>query len=148
MDEFFMRLALEEARKAYSIGEVPVGAVIVHNEKVISNGCNMKETLKDPTDHAEIIAIRGASKYLGGWRLSGCIMYVTLEPCPMCIGAILNSRIDRLVIGTRDPKMGACGTLIDLTNNEKFNHNVNVSCGVLEKECSDIIKKFFHELRK
>ena len=148
MDEFFMRLALEEARKAYSIGEVPVGAVIVHNEKVISNGYNMKETLKDPTAHAEIIAIRGASKYLGGWRLSGCIMYVTLEPCPMCIGAILNSRIDRLVIGTRDPKMGACGTLIDLTNNEKFNHNVNVSFGVLEKECSDIIKKFFHELRK
>jgi tRNA(adenine34) deaminase len=108
----------------------------------------MRETLKDPTAHAEMIAIKKASEYLGGWRLIGCTMYVTVEPCPMCAGAILNSRIERLVIGTRDLKMGCCGTILDLLHNTSFNHQVDVTWGVLEEECSGIMKRFFKELRQ
>ena len=148
MDEYFMNIALEEAYKAYSTLEVPVGAIVVHKGKIIGRGHNLRETLKDPTAHAEIIAIKNASEYLGGWRLIDCTMYVTVEPCPMCAGAILNSRIDRLVIGTRDNKMGCCGTCLDLTNNINFNHKVQVIFNVLHKECSSIMKKFFSELRK
>lgn len=143
-----MKLALEEAYKAYSTDEVPVGAIIVKEGKIIGRGYNLRETSKDPLAHAEIIAIRQASKEIGGWRLIGCTMYVTIEPCPMCAGAIINSRIDRLVIGARDPKMGACGSVIDITQNPKFNHRVDITWGVLEKECSYIMKKFFKELRK
>lgn len=148
MDEYFMNIALEEAYKAYSTLEVPVGAIVVHKGKVIGRGHNLRETLKDPTAHAEIIAIKNASEYLGGWRLIDCTMYVTVEPCPMCAGAILNSRIDRLVIGTRDNKMGCCGTCLDLTNNINFNHKVQVTFNVLHEECSFIMKKFFSELRE
>ena len=142
-----MRLALEEAHKAFSTYEVPIGAVIVHNDKVIGKGYNKKETLKDPLAHAELIAIKEASSYLGGWRLIDCTMYVTLEPCAMCAGAIINSRIERLVIGAKDPKMGCCGSVINLVDNPKFNHRVEVETGVLEDECSNIITKFFKQIR-
>lgn len=148
MDEYFMKIALEEAYKAYSTLEVPVGAIVVHKGKVIGKGYNLRETLKNPTAHAEMLAIKQASEYLGGWRLIDCTMYVTIEPCPMCAGAIINSRIDRLVIGARDHKMGCCGTCLDLTNNPSFNHKVQVTFGVLEEECSSIMKRFFSELRK
>lgn len=148
MDEKYMSLALKEAEKAFNILEVPVGAIIVHKNEVIATGYNMRESLKDPTAHAEIIAIKRASEYLNGWRLINCTMYVTLEPCPMCAGAILNSRIDRLVIGTKDYKMGCCGTVIDLLHNSNFNHKVDTTFGVLEDECKIILKDFFKKLRK
>ena len=142
-----MRLALEEAYKAYSTYEVPVGAVIVYGGKIIGKGYNKRETLKDPTAHAEIIAIKEASRYLRGWRLAGTTIYVTIEPCAMCAGAIINSRIDRLVIGARDPKMGCCGSVINLVDNPNFNHKVNTTFGILEEECSKIMKDFFKQLR-
>lgn len=148
MDEYFMKLALNEAYKAYSVDEVPVGAIIVKDNKVIATGYNGRENLKDPTAHAEIIAIKEASKVLGGWRLLGCTMYVTIEPCPMCAGAIINSRINRLVIGAGDPKMGACGSVVNLVQNPSFNHRVDMTWGVLEEESSYIMKRFFKKLRK
>lgn len=147
MDKEYMKIALDEAKKALSIYEVPVGAIIVYKGEVIGRGYNTRETSKDPTAHAEMIAIKEASEYLGAWRLLDCTMYVTLEPCAMCAGAIVNSRIERLVIGTRDDKRGCCGTIEDLTNHEKFNHRVEVEFGVLRDECSSIISDFFKELR-
>lgn len=147
MDEYFMKLAIEEANKAYEIKEVPIGAVIVKNNEIISKGYNLREISKDATTHAEMIAIREACEKLGGWRLSGCCMYVTIEPCPMCAGAIVNSRIDRLVIGALDPKAGACGSVMNIVENPKLNHRVEVVKGVLENECSKIMKDFFSELR-
>ncbi len=143
-----MKEALKEAKKAYSTYEVPVGAVIVYNGEIIGRGYNQRESLKDPTAHAEILAIKDASKYLDAWRLMDCTIYVTLEPCAMCAGAIVNSRIDRLVIGTRDLKRGCCGTIEDLTNHPKFNHRLQVEFGILEDECSSIISSFFKELRE
>lgn len=143
-----MREALKEAKKAYSIYEVPVGAIVVYKGQIIGRGYNQRETLKDPTAHAEILAIQEASKFLDSWRLLDCTMYVTLEPCAMCAGAIVNSRIERLVIGTRDLKRGCCGTVEDLTNHPKFNHRLGVEFGVLEEECSSILSKFFKELRE
>lgn len=148
MDIFYMKEALKEAKKAYSTYEVPVGAVIVNNGEIIGRGYNQRESLKDPTAHAEILAIKDASKYLDAWRLMDCTIYVTLEPCAMCAGAIVNSRIDRLVIGTRDLKRGCCGTIEDLTNHPKFNHRLQVEFGILEDECSSIISSFFKELRE
>lgn len=148
MDEYFMQLALDEAYKAYSTDEVPVGAIIVKGNKVISAGYNMRETLKDPIAHAEIIAIKKASEVLDGWRLLGCTMYVTIEPCPMCAGAIINSRLERLVIGSSDPKMGACGSVINLVQNQSFNHQVDITWDIMQKECSDVMKDFFKKLRK
>ena len=148
MDEYFMKLALEEARRAYYLDEVPIGAIIVKNNKVISQAHNLKEINKDATSHAEILAIQNASKVLGGWRLIGCTMYVTVEPCPMCAGAIINSRIEKLVIGTKDLKMGACGSVIDIVQNNCFNHQVNITWGILEEECAYIMKQFFKGLRK
>lgn len=142
-----MKEALKEAVKAYSIYEVPVGAIVVHKGKVIGRGYNKREALKDPTAHAEIIAIKEASQHLNAWRLMNCTLYVTLEPCAMCAGAIVNSRIDRVVIGTRDPKRGCCGTVEDLTNHPKFNHRAELEFGILEDECSSIISNFFKELR-
>lgn len=127
--------------------EVPVGAIIVYNDKIIGKGFNLRETLKDPTAHAEMMAIKEASQYLGAWRLEDCTMYATLEPCAMCAGAIVNSRIKRLVIGTQDPKMGCCGSVEDLVRNQKFNHRVEVKFGVLEEECSKLLKDFFKKLR-
>jgi tRNA(adenine34) deaminase len=143
-----MKEALKEAYKAYEINEVPIGAVIVKDGEVIGRGFNQKETLKDATLHSEITAIKEACKNLGGWRLPGCTMYVTLEPCPMCAGAIVNSRIERLVIGAKDLKTGACGSVLDITNNQKLNHQPKVLFGVLEKECTIILQDFFIKLRK
>ncbi|HAE92102.1 tRNA adenosine(34) deaminase TadA [Tissierella praeacuta] len=148
MDILYMREALREAKKAYSTYEVPVGAIVVYNGEIIGRGYNQREILKDPTAHAEILAIKEASKYIEAWRLLNCTMYVTLEPCAMCAGAIVNARIGRLVIGTRDPKRGCCGTIEDLTNHPKFNHRLEVEFGVLEDECSSILSDFFRELRE
>lgn len=142
-----MKEALVEAKKAYSTYEVPVGAVIVYDGHIIARGFNKKEGLKNPLAHAELIAINQASIYLDSWRLTGCTMYVTLEPCAMCAGALVNSRIDRLVIGARDLRMGSAGSVEDITNHEKFNHRVAVEFGVLEGECSSILSEFFKELR-
>ena len=147
MDIEYMKIALEEARKAFSIHEVPVGAIIVYKGKVIGKGYNKRESLKDPTAHAEMIAIKEASEYLNAWRLLDCTMYVTLEPCAMCAGAIINSRIERVVIATRDHKRGCCGTVEDLTNHEKFNHKVEIEFGKLEDESSSMISEFFKLLR-
>ncbi len=148
MDEYFMKIAIDEAYKAYSIGEVPVGAIIVNNQKIIATGYNMRETQKDPTAHAEIVAIKKASEHLGGWRLVDCTMYVTIEPCAMCAGAIVNARIGRIVIGASDPKMGACGSVVNIVRNPSFNHRADITWGVMEKECSEIMKDFFRKLRE
>ena len=147
MDCYYMKEALEEAKKSYDKGEVPIGAVVVRKGQVIGRGHNLKESLKDSTAHAEIIAIRDACKNLGGWRLTESTLYVTIEPCPMCAGAILQSRIDRVVIGAMDPKSGACGSVIDLLGRDSFNHQSEVIIGVMGQESSDIIKKFFKTLR-
>ena len=146
--EKFMKEALKEAKKAYDKLEVPVGAVIVKNGKVIARSHNLKETKKDTTKHAEILAIEKASKKLGAWRLLDCDMYVTLEPCSMCAGAIINARIKKLYIGTLDDKTGAAGSVLNLFEDYKFNHNVKLEKGILEKECEKILKEFFKDLRK
>lgn len=148
MDDFYMKEALKEAFKAYELNEVPIGALIVKDGEIVGRGYNQKESLKDATLHAELTAIREACRNLGGWRLPGCTMYVTLEPCPMCAGAIVNSRIEKLVIGTRDFKTGACGSLLNITGNENLNHQPEVKFGVLEEECSGLLKDFFTRLRK
>lgn len=148
MDENYMKLALKEAYKAYSAYEVPVGAIIVCNNEIIGKGYNKRETLKDPTAHAEILAIKEASNYLSGWRLLNSTMYVTVEPCAMCAGAIINSRIERLVIGTMDPKMGCCGSIMNLVDNPKFNHRADIITGLLEDQCSKLMKDFFKAIRK
>lgn len=147
MDEFFMKEALKEAYKAYELNEVPIGAVIVRNGEIVGRGYNQKETLKDATLHAEISAIKDACKNLGGWRLPGCTMYVTLEPCAMCAGALINARIERLVIGTVDLKTGACGSVLNIVQLDKLNHKIDVQFEVLQEECSNILKTFFIELR-
>ncbi|SHJ59346.1 tRNA(adenine34) deaminase [Geosporobacter subterraneus DSM 17957] len=148
MDEFFMQEALKEAAKAMERKEVPIGAVVVKDGVVIARGYNLRETAKDPTAHAEILAIREASQVLGGWRLHGCDLYVTIEPCPMCAGAIMMARIDRLIIGAMDPKAGAAGSLLNIPEDERFNHQTEIIQGVLEEECAGIMKAFFKELRK
>lgn len=148
IDEKYMEIALEEAKKAENIKEVPIGAIIVYNDKIIGRGYNQREILNDPTAHSEIIAIKEASKYLNSWRLTGATLYVTIEPCPMCAGAILNSRINRIVIGARDKKAGACGSVINILEKDKFNHNVEIEFGVLEEESSNIISNFFKKLRE
>lgn len=146
-DERFMREALSEASTAYGLGEVPVGAVIVREGEVIARGHNLTETKKDPTMHAEMNAIREASSKLGGWRLPGCVMYVTVEPCSMCAGALVWSRMERLVIGTDDPKAGACGSVFNIVEEEKLNHRMEVKRGVLASECAALIRDFFRKLR-
>ena len=146
--ERFMKEALKEAKKAYDKLEVPVGAVIVKNGKIIARGYNQKETKKDTIKHAEIIAIEKASKKLDSWRLNDCEMYVTLEPCPMCAGAIINSRIKKIYIGTLDEKTGAVGSVLDLFSDYKFNHKVEVEKGIMQKDCEKILKDFFKVLRK
>ena len=147
-DCLFMKEALKEAKKAYKKDETPVGAVIVKDGIIIARAHNEKELKGDPTLHAEISAIRKACKKLGDWRLNGCDLYVTLEPCAMCAGAIIQARVGRLFVGTPDPKAGAVGSVIDLLRVQKFNHRVEVSFGLLEEECSVILKDFFRELRK
>ncbi len=145
--EQFMREALTEAWKAYLIAEVPIGAVVVKDGRVIGRGHNLRESSKDPTAHAEIIAIREAAKYLGGWRLTGCSLYVTIEPCPMCAGAIYQARLDKLVYGAPDLKAGAAGTLYNIPQDDRLNHQMEVIPGVLLDECANIMKSFFKELR-
>lgn len=146
--EKFMKEALKEAKKAYNKLEVPVGAIIVHNGKIIARAHNLKETKKDTTHHAEILAIQKASKKQNAWRLVDCDMYVTLEPCSMCTGAIINSRIRKLYIGTMDGKTGACGSVLNLLQDYPFNHKVEKEIGILQEECEAILKQFFKELRK
>ena len=148
MEEKFMYEALKEAKKAFEKDEVPVGAVIVKDGKVIARAHNLKESKNDTTHHAEILAIQKASKKLGCWRLEGCTMYVTLEPCPMCAGALIQARFDKVVIGTMDYKTGACGSILNLLKDYKFNHNVEVEEGILKNECRSILQDFFKELRK
>lgn len=139
--------ALKEAKKAYDIEEVPIGAVVVKDGKVIARGHNLKERDNDPTAHAEIIAIREACEFLGGWRLTGCELYVTIEPCMMCCGAIYQSRIDKLVYGSDDPKAGCVNSINHLLEDDRLNHMVEVHHGVLESQCSQIMKDFFRRLR-
>jgi len=148
MDKTFMQEAINEALKAYELREIPIGAVIVRNGEIVGRGYNLKETLKDATLHAEISAIKDACKNLGGWRLPGCTMYVTLEPCAMCAGALVNARVERLVIGTKDYKTGACGSVLNIVQMENLNHQIEVEFGVLENECTNMLKEFFVELRK
>ena len=146
--EDFMKQALKEAEKAYKKLEVPVGAIIVKDGKIIARGHNQKETKTDTTKHAEILAIQKASKKLQSWRLIDCEMYVTLEPCSMCAGAIINSRIKKVYIGTSDEKTGAVGSVLNLFEDYKFNHRVETEKGILQKECEQLLKSFFKELRK
>jgi tRNA(adenine34) deaminase len=143
----FMNEAYKEALKAYEKDEVPIGAVIVKDNKIIARAHNERESKNDATLHAEISAIRKACRKLGLWRLNDCDIYVTLEPCVMCAGALIQARIRTVFIGTPDPKAGAVGSVIDVTGIEKFNHKVNVVYGIMEKECSSILKNFFTELR-
>lgn len=148
MKEKIMKEALKEAQKAYKKLEVPVGAVIVKDGKIIARGYNQKESKTDTTKHAEIIAIQKASKKLKAWRLLDCEMYVTLEPCSMCAGAIINSRIKKVYIGAEDKKTGAVGSVLNLFDDYKFNHTVENEKGILQEECEKILKDFFKELRK
>jgi tRNA(adenine34) deaminase len=148
MEEKFMKAALKEAKKAYDKLEVPVGAVIVKDRKIIARAHNLKETKNDTTKHAEILAIQKASKKLNSWRLIDCEMYVTLEPCSMCAGALINSRIKKVYIGASDQKTGAVGSVFNLLEDYTFNHKVEYEKGVLQDECESILKEFFKELRK
>lgn len=148
MEDKFMKEALKEAKKAYKKLEVPVGAVIVKDGKIVARGHNQKEEKADTTMHAEIIAIKKASKKLGNWRLKGCEMYITLEPCPMCAGAIVNSRLDKIYIGAMDEKNGACGSVTDILEEYKQNYKVQKENAIYQTECEKILKDFFKELRR
>ena len=148
MKEKFMKEALKEAKKAYDKLEVPVGAVIVKDGQVIARAHNLKETKLDTTNHAEILAIQKASKKLKSWRLIGCEMYVTLEPCSMCAGALINSRIKKVYIGASDKKTGAVGSVFNLLEDYTFNHKVEYEKGILQEDCENLLKQFFKELRK
>jgi tRNA(adenine34) deaminase len=145
--DHFMGLAIEEAKKSLALVEVPVGAIVVCEGKVVSAAYNTRETDKNAVNHAELLAISAACKKLGGWRLHKCDLYVTLEPCPMCAGAIINSRIKRVIFGAKDPKSGAFGSVIDL-NAYPFNHKPEIICGVREEECASLLSDFFRELRE
>lgn len=146
-DEKYMRMAIREAKKAYALGEVPIGCVIVMDGKVVGRGYNRRNTDKTTLAHAEIKAIGKACKKTGDWRLEGCTLYVTLEPCQMCAGAIVQSRIDRVVMACESPKAGSAGTIINILENPEFNHQVAITKGVLEEECSALLTTFFQELR-
>lgn len=146
-DAYFMRAALREAERALDAGEVPVGCVIVRENQIIARGYNRREALQDPTAHAELLAITAAANHLGSWRLEETTLYVTLEPCPMCAGAIILARIPRVVFGAYDPKAGCCGTLMNLLADSRFNHRPDLKGGVLEGECGGILTAFFREIR-
>ena len=148
VDEKYMKEAIKQAKKAYALDETPIGCVIVCEGKVISRGYNRRNTDKNPLAHAEITAIRKASRRLGDWRLEGCTMYVTLEPCQMCAGAIVQSRMDRVVIGCMNPKAGCVGSILNLLQMDRFNHQAEITAGVLEEECSSLMKQFFRELKE
>ncbi|MCF6411975.1 tRNA adenosine(34) deaminase TadA [Pseudalkalibacillus salsuginis] len=146
-DELFMKKAIEMAKQAAAIGEVPIGAVIVKDGNIIARGYNLRENEQRSVAHAELIAIDEACKVLGTWRLEGCKLYVTLEPCPMCSGAIVLSRIEQVIYGASDPKGGCAGTLMNLLDEPRFNHQAIVTSGVLEEECSELLTQFFRDLR-
>lgn len=147
-DERYMRQAVKLAQKAAANGDVPIGCVIVYKDKVIARGYNRRNLDKTTLAHAEILAIKKASKYLGDWRLEECTMYVTLEPCQMCAGAIVQARIPKIVIGCMNPKAGCAGSVINLLDIKQFNHQVDITRGVLEEECSSMMKEFFVKLRE
>jgi tRNA(adenine34) deaminase len=147
-EEKYMYLALEQARKAYALDEVPIGCIITYEGKIIARGYNRRNIDKNTLAHAELAAIRKASKKLGDWRLDGCTIYVTLEPCQMCAGAIVQARISRIVIGSMNPKAGCAGSIINLLQMEQFNHQVEMETGVLNEECSRMLSDFFKELRQ
>jgi tRNA(adenine34) deaminase len=144
----WMKEAIREAERAKAVDEVPIGAVIVHNGEIIGRGHNLRETTHDPTAHAEILAMRQASEHLQAWRLLDCTLYVTLEPCPMCAGAMVQARLPRLVYGTIDPKAGCAGTLMNLLQEQRFNHQVEVIAGVMQEECAALLTGFFRKLRR
>lgn len=148
VDEKYMKEAIKQAKKAYALGEVPIGCVIVHDGKIISRGYNRRTIDKNTLAHAELAAIKKASKKLNDWRLEGCTMYVTLEPCQMCSGALVQSRIDRVVVGCMNPKAGCAGSVLNILQMPEFNHQVELETGVLEEECSQMMKSFFKELRE
>ena len=148
LDKYFMQLAIIEAKKAEKLGEIPIGVIIVYKNKIIAKAYNKRNTMKNTLAHAEILAINKACKYLGDWRLEGVCMYVTLEPCQMCAGALVQSRIDRVVYGAKSKKSGAFGSTIDLSNNDKFNHKIQIISGIREKECISQLKSFFKKMRK
>lgn len=149
MHDKYMQEAIREAYKALEIGEVPIGAVVVRDGEIIGRGYNQRETLGDPIAHAEMLAIREAAQYLGSWRLTGTTLYVTLEPCPMCAGAIVNARISELVYGASDPKAGAVSSLMNLVQDERLNHSVGeVIAGIREQECAELLRSFFKALRQ
>ncbi len=147
-DEVYMKEALRQARKAYALMEVPIGCVIVYEGKIIARGYNRRNTDKNTTSHAEINAIRRASKKLGDWRLEECTMYVTLEPCPMCAGAIVQARIPEVVIGAMNPKAGCAGSIINLLQMDRLNHRVRMETGIMEEDCQKLLKDFFKDLRQ
>lgn len=146
-DEFYMGKALEEAKTAYAVGEIPIGAVIIYQKKAIARAYNLRESLPCATAHAELLAIEKACRVLGRWRLSGCTLYVTCEPCPMCAGAIVNSRLDRVVYGCADPKAGAVRSLFQLADSPLLNHRAAVTAGVRADECAALLKEFFRKKR-
>ena len=143
IDQRFMKLAIDQAFIAAENGDVPVGVVIVFENRVIAKAHNQRQLLNDPTAHAEIIALTQAAEAVGNWRLNGCTIYVTLEPCPMCAGALVMARIDRLVFGCKDPKAGACGSLYNIVQDERLNHNMDITSGVLDTECGQVLSDFF-----
>lgn len=146
--EKYMREAIKQAKKAYRINEVPIGCVIVFEDKIIARAYNKRNTKKNTLAHAEIIAIDKASKVIGDWRLEDCSMYITLEPCPMCAGAIVQSRMKEVIVGSMNPKAGCAGSVINLLQMESFNHQVHLELGILEEECSNLLTEFFKELRE
>lgn len=148
IQEKYMKEALRQAKKAADAGDVPIGCVIVHEGKIVARGYNKRNQQKTALGHAEIAAIRKAGKKLGDWRLEECTMYVTLEPCPMCAGAIIQARIPEVVIGAMNPKAGCAGSIINLLQMERFNHQAVMATGVMEAECQQLLKDFFHDLRK
>ena len=147
-EEKYMKAAIREAKKAWALGEVPIGCVIVHENKIIGRGYNRRIVDRNVLAHAEIAAIRKACRKMGDWRLEECDMYVTLEPCPMCAGAIVQARIPKIWIGSMNPKAGCAGSVLNLLDEKGFNHQVQVERGILEEECSQMLKDFFRELRK
>jgi tRNA(adenine34) deaminase len=148
LDSQYMRQALRQARRGYREGEVPVGAVVVHNGVIVARAHNRPIHLTDPSAHAEILALRRAGRKLGNYRLPACTLYVTIEPCAMCVGAIVQARIQRLVVGATDPKAGACGSVLAVLNHQKLNHHVVFESGILQADCAAILRQFFHERRK
>jgi tRNA(adenine34) deaminase len=147
LDQYYMSEALKEAEKAFNSDEVPVGAVIVHDGRIIARAHNQIKLLKDPTAHAEMIAITQAASYLGSERLINTSMYVTIEPCSMCAGALVLARVKRLIYGAGDPRTGACGSVFNIADNKKLNHRIKVEKGVLEKECAGLLREFFNKKR-